>query len=170
MKEKIARLFASLLVDQWPIPAWLRRRLESNHAVASAIVDARNLENRLRENSGGKIPVADSFAHVHAVPNRVRRRPLGMIIAATAASLLACAILWQSADDEPQGLPSEIGVSHSIDPRPILASLLAGQIVVDRVSAGIQNVAVKIANASDQIGSQVPIRLLEDLRSDDEKR
>jgi hypothetical protein len=49
MKPNVANLFASLIVDQWPMPDWIRNRIQSHPAIADAIESARVLESRLGE-------------------------------------------------------------------------------------------------------------------------
>lgn len=170
MKPNLARVLTSLILDQWPLPRWVRRRIESNRDVAREIDRASRLEDQLR----GQSTALPGTPHRH-VQLSARRSTSGVkvatiVIAATAASVLACAVLLSMGDRgalrQTTGLPKKPTDVAELDTDAVLASLAAGQTIVSRISAGVQNIAVKISNATSEASSSSPIRFLQDVSSE----
>lgn len=157
MKPKTAQLFASLIVDEWPLPTWFCRRIQTHPDIAEALGSDSKLETRLRESSGGKMPSLDSDLFQPAEDNQVNHRVIARLILATAALALMCVGLWHWANRERPNLRNIGPVANTIDTDPIVASFSAGQTVARRVSSGVQNVATQLAQASNRFGSQFTI-------------
>jgi hypothetical protein len=163
MTPKIARLLAGIVLDDWPVPAWLRTKIEANPDVSRALCDGRGLENRLREQ-------AEALDEDHRRDSRDYREPyesthrltwlhgpsrsLLLTALATAALLLVSIGIWQWNQRETGGNRSDVIVMAPVDVRPVLASLAAGQQVANNLSDGFRKMGTQIAQAGGRFGAQ----------------
>lgn len=170
----MAAWLASLVADEWPLPDWLRRNLSQHPAVARQLEQIAALQVKLQQAANQELPPAQTSVcswsqadqeSAHDARSRERdvsRKPvvpIGLLLG-TAAIVLACASLWvaqsQPGPAEPpvMSTASQPGDRRSMDLRPVLASLSAGQTVAQNVSAGMLRLSGRLAHAGEQVGSQ----------------
>ncbi|MEM1067941.1 MAG: hypothetical protein AAGI63_03520 [Planctomycetota bacterium] len=148
----MARWCASLIVDQWPIPAWLNRRLVAHPDVAQALNRATSLERALRDDFRASPQLADLDMRASLNGHR-RLQTVAIAALASAAALIICFSIWWTNYRENQS-EQDIGpIAETIDTDPILASLAAGQTVAERVSSGLENVMADLADAGNKLAS-----------------
>ena len=164
MTDTFARLLASIVLDDWPVPAAIRRRIEAIPAVARRLGEDRDIESRLREDAAayGGDP---NGAHVAVSP--LKKSPslktsqtrLAVFAAmATCALVLISALIWKG---YPQGVERERIVERppveAIDVRPVIASLAAGQKIANNLSDGFRDLGTELARAGGRLGEQFSI-------------
>ncbi|MEO1617524.1 MAG: hypothetical protein AAFV88_16850 [Planctomycetota bacterium] len=165
MKTKLIRWITSLLVDEWPMPNGIRRRLEQHPQIAKSLARVRKLEAQLRDgaesSASNRIELAKCTPSAISHPHRHPRRSHRVWFSAAAAALLmiGSGMLWMNRDnEEPIATPEP--VAQAADIRPVLASVVATKMVAKNVSDGFRDVAGKLTEASNRLGSQFSLARL----------
>ncbi|MCG8648592.1 MAG: hypothetical protein MI861_02095 [Pirellulales bacterium] len=157
MKPTIAQWLASLILDEWPLPAWVLQRIRSHPDVAAVLRDAQQLASRLRADAGNPWPQPERDENFRWHPIPSRRGKIIAVAGATAAVALVTLGIWHWTRQEPNPQQNRVPVVESIDTQPILASLSAGQKVARNVSLGVRRLGTELVQAGGRIGAQFSI-------------
>lgn len=107
MKPNIANLFASLIVDQWPLPHWIRNRIQSHPDIADAIASARALESQLGDSAKTSALDQSVLPKFVAAERTLISSRIAIASFATAAVLLICLYGFsRSGEDSRQNTPA----------------------------------------------------------------
>ncbi|MEM6472206.1 MAG: hypothetical protein AAF802_21770 [Planctomycetota bacterium] len=151
MKSKIIDWLASLIVDEWPLPGWCKRRLESNASVSDAACRSRRIEAMLRGQTVADQPELQPTSEVVTRP--ALSRVVSFCVLTVAASVLLAIGIRMSSVRQPNPVEGKHIVAGSFDVQPVIATAAAGKTVADGVSKGIKNVASDLIVAGHSISS-----------------
>lgn len=170
MNPKIAKRLAALVIDQWPLPRWLSRRIAGHPEVARELERWESVAAELR---GQANATADS-GRPKALRELNRSDGSGLLVrggrtwaVAIAASVLVAVTAWQflpgklNQQQEAAVQPSETDAMVDVDIRPVLASLEVGQEVAVDVREGLAALGGKLARAGRSIGSDFTLPRLQ---------
>ncbi len=172
MNPKIAKRLAALVIDQWPLPRWLSRRIAGHPEVARELERWESVAAELR---GQANATADS-GRPKALRELNRSDESGIAVragrtwaVAIAASVLVAVTAWQflpgklnqQQEAAVQPNENETDAMVDVDIRPVLASLEVGQEVAVDVREGLAALGGKLARAGRSIGSDFTLPRLQ---------
>lgn len=158
MKPSFAKRLAGLVIDEWPLPQSIKRRIASHPDVARAIEADRSLGRQLRE-SAQQVSAVGIEASIGSIDPHPASKPAlrVFILAATAATILA-AVTWflrpgPETPDSSVRIAQADPIDASPDLKPLIASINASEEVAMKVSKGLENLAYQFADLGQALTS-----------------
>ncbi|MEL6108895.1 MAG: hypothetical protein AAFU85_23040 [Planctomycetota bacterium] len=144
MKPKTAQRLASLVIDEWPMPRFIKRWIESHPDVARELKSTLELEQELRLEASPPVEGLKSLTSKPALPSGGARPWLAPTLAIAATVLLLLGG-WQWRQTR---LASEQQRVEKL--KPVLASVNASQTVARSVSSGAQRLLGRFTYAANE--------------------
>ena len=147
MNQRNAERLASLVIDEWPLPRFVRLWIESHPDVAKELASMRNLEAELRGESRSTHEPLECITPTRPA-SQIDRRLLGSLLVATAAVFLILLGAWHW--QQSQIADTETTEKQLPNLKPVIASVTAGQTVARGVSTGAQKLLLRFTHAAHQ--------------------
>lgn len=162
MKRFLIQLFAGLASDESPLPDFIKRTISRIPSVARQLGACDAVARRLSLDAEQWIRSDKQILQETQCDHQPTNPSFNNLLLATAAVVcVSVGIIYafqrDGAAQQQTAQQQTPGASESIDFRPLLASLKAGQQVSDRIAAGILEVGQGISETGNKLGTKVKV-------------